>query len=404
MKRALLGLVIALAARGQERPWTELYLEEATAVNKTCAAKEFVDCRNHLLRLKDLADGRADVIYRLARVEASLGNRAAALEYLSIYSRSGMHLGDPETEPAFSAWKDSPEFQAILARLRTVSEPVTGSKLFATLPENDFLPEDLAYDSVTRRFFVSSVRHHWIAALDKDGKFSNFVPAGPDPMMALVADSRRRWLWATTVNEGKSALWKFSLDSGKLLKHYDPPGAGKHELGDMTSNAAGDIFVSDGAGAVYEVEHERDRLELLIGPGVFRSPQTPAATPDGRRLFVPDYSRGISIVDLATKKWKLLEHPPELSLGGIDGLYLSGQSMVAIQNGVVPERLIRMHLDPGLTKVLSWETIEANWPGLGDPTHGVLAGDRFYFIANSGWEVQQGGAYTPATIRQMPWK
>ena len=57
--------------------------------------------------------------------------------------------------------------------------------------------------------------------------------------------------------------------------------------------------------------------------------------------------------------------------------------MVAIQNGVVPERLIRMHLDVGLTKVDSWETIEANWPGLGDPTHGIVVGGQFYFIANS---------------------
>jgi hypothetical protein len=223
-------------------------------------------------------------------------------------------------------------------------------------------------------------------------------------MMALAADVRRRWLWATTVDDGKSALLKFHLDSARLLRRYDLPAAEKHELGDMTLSPAGDLYVSDGLGSLYFVDHTRDRLELLFGPGAFRSPQTPALSPDGRRLFVPDYSRGISVVDLAARKWKLLPHPPDLSLGGIDGMYLSGRTIVAIQNGAAPARLIRMHLDPGLTKILSWETIEANWPGLGDATHGVRVGDRFYFIANSGWDVRPGGTFEPATIRRMTWK
>jgi hypothetical protein len=119
---------------------------------------------------------------------------------------------------------------------------------------------------------------------------------------------------------------------------------------------------------------------------------------------VPDYARGISIVNLATRKTKLLEHPPDLSLAGIDGMYLAGTSIVAIQNGSVPERLIRMHLDAELTKVLRWETVEANWRGLGDPTHGVRVGNQFYFIANSGWDVKPGGTFEPATLRVMSWQ
>jgi hypothetical protein len=124
--------------------------------------------------------------------------------------------------------------------------------------------------------------------------------------------------------------------------------------------------------------------------------------------LVPDYSRGIGIVDLASRQVKLLEHPKELSLDGIDGMYLSGRTLIAIQNGTAPERLIRMTLDAALTRVLEWETIEANWTGLGDPTHGVVVRDQFYFIANSGWDrmaddgsLKPGATFEPATIRQM---
>jgi hypothetical protein len=119
---------------------------------------------------------------------------------------------------------------------------------------------------------------------------------------------------------------------------------------------------------------------------------------------VPDYSRGVSIVTLATRDSKSLEHAADLSLGGIDGLYLEGRTMIAIQNGTTPERVIRMHLDAGLTRVLRWETIEANWQGLGDPTHGVRVGNRFYFIANSGWDVKPGGTFESPAIRVTTWQ
>ncbi len=118
-------LAIAAVAPGQQRPWTEQYLAEATAANKTCAAKDFASCRDHLLQLRTLVDGRGDVIYRLARVEAALGNRPAAMDYLALYSQMGLHLADPQAEEAFAAWKDSPDFQAILARLKAATAPVT---------------------------------------------------------------------------------------------------------------------------------------------------------------------------------------------------------------------------------------------------------------------------------------
>ena len=31
------------------------------------------------------------------------------------------------------------------------------------------------------------------------------------------------------------------------------------------------------------------------------------------------------------------------------------------------------------------EVLETNTPGLGEPTHGTIVGNTFYFIANTGW-------------------
>ena len=99
----LSALAIPMTLLAQERSWTERYPEEAAAANRACTAKEFVECRRHLLRLKELVDGRGDIIYRLAKVEASLGSVGAAIDRLSIYSRMGLQLADPTTDPAFAA-------------------------------------------------------------------------------------------------------------------------------------------------------------------------------------------------------------------------------------------------------------------------------------------------------------
>jgi hypothetical protein len=74
------------------------------------------------------------------------------------------------------------------------------------------------------------------------------------------------------------------------------------------------------------------------------------------------------------------------ALNGIDGLYRNGRSLIATQNGVSPERVIRFELDPSLSRVISESIIERATATLGDPTHGVIVGRDFYYIASSGWD------------------
>jgi hypothetical protein len=45
-----------------------------------------------------------------------------------------------------------------------------------------------------------------------------------------------------------------------------------------------------------------------------------------------------------------------------------------------------MKLDQSQMKVVSEDVIERGTATLGDPTHGVVVGDWFYYIANSGWD------------------
>jgi hypothetical protein len=102
-------------------------------------------------------------------------------------------------------------------------------------------------------------------------------------------------------------------------------------------------------------------------------------------------------------KW--LQHPPELTLAGIDGLYLHGRTLFAVQNGTAPERILVMTLDARGNRVETWRVAVTRVPGLGDPTHGVVRGGYFYFLVNSGWNrlgddgsLKADTAATPAEI------
>jgi hypothetical protein len=120
-------------------------------------------------------------------------------------------------------------------------------------------------------------------------------------------------------------------------------------------------------------------------------------------VLVPDYVRGIAIVDRASGQVTWLANDVHAALNGIDGMLLSGRSLIAVQNGTNPVRVTRLELDATMTRIVRWSTIEANTPSLRDPTHGVLVGHEYYFIATSGWDrFTPSGAITPGAVLQPP--
>jgi len=274
-------------------------------------------------------------------------------------------------------------------------KPVSKATLAWEVQDTGLLPEDIDYDAPAKRFFLTSILEKKIVMVGPDENMRNFATA-PDgwPMLALKVDSQRRRLWATEValkgfsavpksDWGRSVVLCYNLENGKLLFRIEGPGGSA--LGDMVLTKAGIPIVSDGeGGGVYRVSDGKT-LERL-DRGDFISPQTPSISADGGSLFVPDYVRGIGILDLSTRRVRWLSMDNRFTLNGIDGLYLRGDSLLAVQNGTSPERVISFRLDPSHRNVTSQDVIEAATSTIGDPTHGVIVGSDFYYIANSGWD------------------
>src|SRR5262249_1741679 len=163
--------------------------------------------------------------------------------------------------------------------------------------------------------------------------------------------------------------------SRRVLARFSlPDDKQPHTLGDMALTPSGDLVVSDvGAGGVYLLRRGGKQLEKISDE--FVAPQTPVTHPDGRHVFVPDYLRGIGVLDLRTHRVDWLRHPENVALNGIDGLYFHRGALFAIQNGTTPERVVRIELNSSLDSVTKVEVIQANTDHFGDPTHGVIVRD-----------------------------
>jgi sugar lactone lactonase YvrE len=382
MRKLLLVVAAGLCVRAAdpEPRWLVLNREARQAIE----ARDYARLRSALLELRPLMPGNPRITYNLAAAEARLGNREGALARLRNWAGMGL-LYDVAADEDFATLKGLPEFQAIVSREDESRDPVARSQPAFQIAEPDLLPEDIAYDPRSRRFFVSSVRKAKIIT----GEGQEFAKADW-PVLALAVDARRRLLWATTgwvphceackpEDKDKTALLAFDLASGALKQRIESPAKGL--LGDMTIGRKGDLYVSEGIhGAVFHLAPGGKELERLDTPGEFPSPQTPSLSADEKTLYVPDYARGIAAIDLATHAVEWLKPGDDIALSGIDGLYVFRGSFLAVQNGTTPPRIVRFSPD-----LKHQEILEANTPGLGEPTHGVLVGNDFYYLRNSGW-------------------
>jgi sugar lactone lactonase YvrE len=355
------------------------------AAGQAIKAKDYAKLRETLRELKPLMPGNPRIIYNLAASDAVLGDKQAALKELRNLAGMGL-IYDFAADADFSSLRKANEFAAIVKQIDDNKKPVSHSTLAFTLAERDLIPEDIAYEAKTRRFFVSSVRKSKIVTVD--GR--EFAKADW-PVLALRVDSKHRILWAATgwaphcehcdtADKDKTALLAFDLDSGALKQRTESPVKGL--LGDMTISRSGEIYVSEGInGAVLRLRRNAKNLERLDVPGEFPSPQTPALSADEKTLYVPDYVRGIAAINLATGAVTWMKPANNIALNGIDGLYVYRDSFIAVQNGTSPARIVRFSLD-----LQKQEVLEANTPELGEPTHGTIVGDTFYFLANTGWD------------------
>jgi hypothetical protein len=376
--------------------------KQARELSKQKDWKALLEIFNQLAR--EMGTPTPILMLRVASVETHLGHTQEALRWMQRYAATGLTYdiaSDEDLKPLLT----EKGFPAIVAEMKTRSAPVEQAEIVCSLSIVDLMPEDLTYDKSSKTFIVSSVQHHTayrVSFPKNGGKECELQELALEegakwwPTFAVSEDADRHLLWMTSAavadfkdvpkaDAGKTALLAIDSVKGKILRRFDLGSDGQSILGDMTVAGDGTVYVTDSVGGgVYQVRGDLQTAKLeKIAEGLF-SPQTPAVAKDGKRLFVADYSLGIAVIDLGNGKVDYLRHPENIAVTEIDGLYLIGDSLLGIQNGSEPERVMRYQLNPEQTEIVGQEVIEQG-SRIGDFTHVIVVDGMAYVSANVGW-------------------
>ncbi len=342
--------------------------------------------------------GEVFTLYNLACGQALNGQSEAAVRTLEeiLARRVASNIAaDTDFEPI----RQTEGYRSVLARMNALRKKrvSSGAERAFTIPEKGFVAEGVAYDTVTRAFFVSSVRRRRIVRVDRRGRITDFVPAGREGLksaLGMRVDPKRRRLWVASEavpsmdgyrkgDPRDAAVLEYDVDSGRLKKQHLPPEKGDPPgFDDLTLTPDGTVFVNDGFNSRIWRIPPGGELEVFLASETFGGTQGMAASADGRTLYVSDY-RGLFAVDIASRRVTAIPVPPDLSLNGIDGLVFHEHSLIAIQNGIIPHRVVRLDLAPGGLAISKASILEMNHPDFDEPTLGVVVEGALYFSADS---------------------
>jgi sugar lactone lactonase YvrE len=381
------------------------------------------------LRASDLTAARIDVdraakawpvqpayVWASAVLAARAGDTMRVADALTWYADLGLGRAVRD-DSALRAYARLTTLAPVVARLERNGAPLHTSRVVARVNDSTLWPEGMDYDPRTGKFYVASVRHRTILEIaPASGATRELWPRDRQDVVSVLGvrvDTARHVLWATmsTVSyagddttKQRAALLRVRLSDGTIERRWNlAPSPMGHTLGDLGVGPRGDVFVTDSDEPVlYRLRPGADTLERLTHP-LFHSLQGIAPTTDGRTLYLADYSMGLLRVDLSTGKVIRVSDAPRTTSLGCDGIALDRGAIVAVQNGVVPPRVVRFVLDAAGTGITKLEVLDRNVAVADEPTIGAIVGREFVYVANSQWEKHTpSGALVPGARLRRP--
>ena len=299
-----------------------------------------------------------------------------------------------ETDDDFKALQETEGFNTVLAQKNAQNEVMASSKKVVTLSEKDLHPEGLIYLAKTKTWLASSIRKGKIVAFDiKTGQCTDWLKE--DKMLAVLAmKADNNFLWVTSAafhetenfvkeDEGKAEVLKVDLKTRKIVKRFSV--AGNHVFGDLIVAKNGIVYVSDSAKPiVYKIENDVISEFVSFANDGFNL-QGLAFNKEQDKLFVADYLKGITMIDMQSRSKKILSFPEGTIAKGIDGLVFYDNTLITIQNGVKPIRVMQFRLNLQQDKIVDFEVLDNNRPEFNEPALAIRVGRILYFFANSPW-------------------
>ena len=401
-------------AFGQEHPFQ--VSQRAAAASKE---GKFAEAAELYAKVVEAWPASPGARLNVARALARAGRSDDALRQLRVAADFGVRFD--AADEAWAALRTDARFREIESLMRARTAPLVRSRVAHRLAK-DLVPENVAWDPKSGAFFVGSMYKAKIVRIAPDGAVTDFVPSRRHGLLSVLGmkiDNARRELWAAAGNfgetppmevldpatEGSGALFRFDADTGRFVRSYAGPKG--TQFNDLVITPEGDVYATAGLGGIWRVRAGSDTIEPFVAP-----PRTffngIAITADGTTLFAASHFDGVMKIDVATKATSLLNLPPGVTLGGVDGLYVHDGSLVAIQNGTDPMRVVRAWMNPEMTRVTRFAVLEQEHPESDFPLTGAIVGDDLFYIGRSQLRAFEGKKIWPdeklkeSTILKLP--
>jgi len=356
----------------------------------------------------------ASVQLRLVNALANAGDTESAGRVALALAARGYAFGK-ESEEVIARLLD-PDF-AELFRSSTEANrrQVEASRVLATLPPEALLVESVARDPKTGWLYATTVvsRQLWVKRGDTEWEGLELEGAGSLSGIAWDAASGLFWIASgnfeqTPGDKVFAALLGFDPKTGTIERRLFANGMGA--LGDVAVGVDGTVYVSDPVqGIIHYAPPRATGLRALVDPGVFRSPQGMVAVPNTSLVIVSDYRYGLAVLDSEDGRVRRITGGGGHFLDGIDALQLDGKSLLAVQNGHNPMRILRIDMNRdwlGIARIAVLESGHSSWT---EPVGGTLDKDDFLYVGTGQWErfgeggaVREGTNPEPTQIRRLP--
>lgn len=361
---------------------------------------------------RDFPDS-ASVRLRVFNAQLEARDGAGALASLAWLAARG-HVFTERAQAQISQLIGPTHAEAASALLIGQAEVIAASTVFSTLPPEAGLIESVIVIPGEDGALASSVSGRALFALARLSRWIEVPVPRAQALsgLAYAPDGSLGWVASANIDgaaprpAGFTGLIGLTGDMDDLLLIPAPEGVA---VSDLTVGPEGTVYASDPiGGGVYRARSDAAVLEALVAPGTFRSPQGLAVSADGARLYVSDYRYGLAMVDLASGAVTRLASDVPAALDGVDGLWLHGSELIAVQNGTSPMRISAFRLSEVGTRITGYRVLEQAHPEWIEPLGGSIAGGALYYIATGQWNrydegvLREGMAAIPNVIRRLP--
>ena len=282
------------------------------------------------------------------------------------------------------------------ASVQELLEPVGEATIAYQFPAGDYIPEGIALFG--NDLLLGSIRYGNIERIgtepatlvtpEDSGHWSVFgMRIGPDGGLWYASAAVPEFGNLNEVNAGLTGLFRYDFHEKKTtVRAVLPKGDAAMVLGDLVFADDDTIYATESlTGALYQYSLSKNEFAQVVAPGQLRSMQGLVLDERGEHLYVADYVGGLFRIALDDYTVERIGADTTVNLFGIDGLYRYGDQLIAIQNGIQPNRVAAFTLAEDGLSVTSAKVLARNLPEFDEPTLGVIAGDAFLFVANSHW-------------------